>query len=104
MVYLLISGDDWCGASLINHIKYNGASEWKALKTNSKILNSMRLFIGSQCRSRRTGVMCSRLGVLFIMQAVAFCASCSRCIDFIGRPIQDTRYKIQDTLFQARSP
>ena len=67
--------------------KYGGASEWRALKTNSKILNSMRLFIGSQCRSRRTGVMCSRTGVLFITRAAAFCASCSRCIDFIGRPI-----------------
>ena len=69
--------------------KYGGASEWRALKTNSKILNYMRLFIGSQCTSRscRTGVMCSGLGVLFITQAAAFCASCSRCIDFIGRPI-----------------
>ena len=86
VLYLLISGDDWGGTSLLSH-KYDGASEWRALKTNIKILNPMRLLIGSQCRSRRTGVMCSRFGVLFITRGAAFCASCSRCIDFIGRPI-----------------
>ena len=33
MLYLLISGDDWGGTSLIN--KYDGASEWRAFKTNN---------------------------------------------------------------------
>ena len=43
--------------------KYKGSSEWRTLETNSKILNCMRFFTGSQCKSRRTGVICWRLGV-----------------------------------------
>ena len=44
----------------IRSVKYAGANPFKILKTNIRILKSIRKRTGSQWREARTGDMCSR--------------------------------------------
>ncbi len=70
---------------LIKSHRYEGASPWYALKVNRRILKFILNFTGSQCRSLRTGMMCSNLFVPVTTLAAAFCAFWTLCDR--GKPI-----------------
>ena len=56
---------------------YFGAMPFSALYVKSSILYVIRCLIGSQCRLRRTGVICFELRVLVTSRAAQFCTYCS---------------------------
>ena len=55
-----------------NLAKYDGPWPWMTRYANSNSLYCMRCLIGSQCRLRSTGVMCSCFFVLVMSRAAAF--------------------------------
>ena len=53
-------------------LRYRGARPWMALNVISNTLKSIRALIGSQCKSRKSGVMWQNLGALQTSLADAF--------------------------------
>jgi len=58
--------------STCSTVRYNAAILWRHLNTATGILNVIRCRPGSQCRLRRTGVICSYLVAPVTRQAATF--------------------------------
>ena len=57
---------------VISSFKYSGATSWYARKVRSRILNTIRCSAGSQCRSRRIGLIWCRIGIFVTILAAIF--------------------------------
>ena len=58
-------------------LRYVGLGPHMALKVNTRILNLIQNFTGSQCSCWRIGRICAFHGVPVSTQAAAFCTSCN---------------------------